>query len=270
MKYSNLHTHSVYSDGAHTPRQIIEQAIQNDMTAIGISDHSYTFFDTRYCIDEAKNGEYISELRALKDEYKGRIEVLVGIELDAYSSGYNRADFDYIIGSCHYLNFGGNYVSVDSSLVGVKDAIEKYCDGDSMRFAMKYFDTYTERICEMRPDILGHIDLVSKLGVVDESSEIYRKRAVETLCDSLSACDIIEMNTGAISRGYKKLPYPADFLLREIKEIKDKKKHIILSSDSHSKETLTFYFDECLNILRANGIKSVVTYSNGAFEEVSI
>ncbi len=267
MKYSNLHTHSIYSDGAHTPREIVEQAFSQNMTAIGISDHSYTFFDKTYCIAENKNGEYINELRALKEEYKGRLEVLVGIELDAFSSGYNRADFDYIIGSCHYLNFGDAYVSVDSSLVGVKNAIQKYCDGDSMKFAMKYFDTYTERICAMRPDILGHIDLVSKLGVVDEESELYRKKALQTLCDSLSVSDIIEMNTGAISRGYKKLPYPARFLLGEIKA---RKKSIILSSDSHSKDTLTFYFDECLDILRENDIKSIVTYKDGKFEEIGI
>ena len=267
MKYSNLHTHSKYSDGANTPREIVEQAISNGMTAIGISDHSYTFFDKAYCMAEEKNGEYINELRKLKAEYAGQIEVLVGIELDAYSQGYSRADFDYIIGSCHYLNFDGNFVSVDSSLAGVKAGIEKYCDGDSMKFAMRYFDTYTERICAMRPDILGHIDLVSKLGVVDDESPIYRKRAIETLCDTLSVCDIIEMNTGAISRGYKKLPYPAEFMLKEIKE---RNKHIILSSDSHNKETLTFFFEECLDILRANGIKNIVTYSNGGFVEVGI
>ena len=267
MKYSNFHTHSTYSDGAHTPREIVEQAISNGMAAIGISDHSYTFFDKAYCIAEDKNGEYINELRLLKSEYKGKIDVLVGIELDAYSQGYNRADFDYIIGSCHYINFGDAYASVDSSLSGVKDAIEKYCDGDPMAFAIRYFDTYAQRICSMRPDILGHIDLVSKLGVVDEGSPVYRKKAIETLCDALSVCDVIEMNTGAISRGYKKLPYPAEFMLKEIKE---RNKHIILSSDSHSKETLTFYFDECLEILRANGIRNVVTYSDGGFVEVGI
>ena len=267
MIYSNLHTHSIYSDGAHTPREIVEQAISQGMSAIGISDHSYTFFDTRYCIAEEQNLQYINELRALKKEYKGKIDVLVGIELDAFSEGYSKADFDYIIGSCHYINFDGVYASVDSSLAGVKEAVEKYCGGDPMIFANRYFDTYSERICNMRPDILGHIDLVSKLGVVDEDSQAYRKKAVQTLCDALSVCDIIEMNTGAISRGYKKLPYPAQFLL---KEIKDRKKQIILSSDSHSKDTLTFYFDECIEILKANGINNVVAYSGGKFSEIGI
>ena len=91
MIYSNLHTHSIYSDGAHTPREIVEQAISQGMSAIGISDHSYTFFDTRYCIAEEKNLQYINELRALKEEYKGKIDVLVGIELDAFSEGYSKA-----------------------------------------------------------------------------------------------------------------------------------------------------------------------------------
>lgn len=267
MNYSNLHTHSVYSDGKHTPREIIEQAISQNMTAIGISDHSYTFFDTRYCLSENKNAEYLEELRALKKEYESKINVLVGIELDGFSRGYNKKDFDYVIGSCHYINFDGDYRSVDSSLDGVIEAINTYCNGDSLCFAKRYFEAYSSALDDMRPDILGHIDLVAKLGVVNEDSLEYRKLALQALVDSLSHTNIIEMNTGAISRGYRKIPYPAPFLL---KEIKDRGGKIILSSDSHSKDTLTFFFDESLALLRDNGINSIITYRNGSFEEVGI
>ena len=267
MNYSNLHTHSVYSDGSHTPRQIIEEAIAQNMTSIGISDHSYTFFDTRYCLAKEKNQQYINELRTLKAEYKDKIEVAVGIELDGFSTGYNKGDFDYVIGSCHYVNFDGDYRSVDSSLDGLVDTINTYCDGDSLKFARLYYDTYAESLNKMRPDILGHIDLAAKLGVIDESNPEYQKMAIGALVDSLSHTNIIEMNTGAISRGYRKIPYPAPFLLKEIKAHGAK---IILSSDSHAKETLTFFFDECLELLRSNGIKSIVTYKNGAFEEIGI
>lgn len=267
MNYSNLHTHSIYSDGAHSPREIIERALSQNMTAIGISDHSYTFFDTRYCLAEEKNEAYINELRALKEEYKNKIEVLVGIELDAYSEGYDRKDFDYIIGSCHYINFDGDYRSVDSSLEGVIDAVSTYCNGNALEFARRYYNTYSELISELRPDILGHIDLVAKLGVVDEELPEYRKMAISTLTDVLSVSPFIELNTGAISRGYRSIPYPAPFLLREIRERGGK---LILSSDSHSKDTLTFYFDESLELLRENGFKSIITYKNGSFEEVGI
>lgn len=267
MIYSNLHTHSVYSDGKNTPREIVEQAISQGMSAIGISDHSYTFFDTRYCLAEEKNAQYISELRALKAEYSSKIDILVGIELDAYSQGYDRADFDYIIGSCHYINFDGDYRSVDSSLDGVLRAISDHCGGDPLYFARRYFETYSELITRMRPDILGHIDLVAKLGVVDEEAAEYKKMALSTLTDVLSVSPFIELNTGAISRGYRKIPYPAPFLLREIR---DRGGKLILSSDSHSRDTLTFFFDESVELLRENGIKSVITYKNGSFEEVGI
>ena len=267
MNYSNLHTHSVYSDGNHTPREIIERAIAQNMTAIGISDHSYTFFDTRYCLAEEKNEAYINELRTLKEEYKNKIEVLVGIELDAYSEGYDRKDFDYIIGSCHYINFDGDYRSVDSSKDGVLDSIATYCGGSALEFARRYYNTYSELITTLRPDILGHIDLVAKHGIVDEESTEYQKMAVSALVDVLSVSPFIELNTGAISRGYRKIPYPAPFLLREIRERGAK---LILSSDSHSKDTLTFFFYESLELLRENGIKSVITYKNGRFEEVGI
>ena len=93
MNYSNLHTHSIYSDGKHSPREIIEQAIAQNMTAIGISDHSYTFFDEAYCISKENNQKYIDELRALKAEYSSQIDVLVGIELDGLSNDYNKKDF---------------------------------------------------------------------------------------------------------------------------------------------------------------------------------
>ena len=267
MKYANLHTHSIYSDGKHSPREIVEQAIAQNMTSIGISDHSYTFFDTRYCLAEEKNQEYINELRSLKQEYKNKIDVLVGIELDGFSCGYDRSDFDYIIGSCHYIHCGDEYLSVDSNIEGVLYAIKTYCGGDPLEFAKRYYNTYSELICAMRPDILGHIDLVAKLGAVNEDSAEYRKMALTALVDTLSVSPLIEMNTGAISRGYKTLPYPASFLL---KEIKDRGGKIILSSDSHSKDTLTFYFDECVELLRANGFKSVVTYADGGFKEIGI
>ena len=267
MNYSNLHTHSIYSDGKHTPSEIIEQAIMQNMTAIGISDHSYTFFDTRYCLAEEKNAEYLKELRALKTRYASQIDVLVGIELDGFSLGYDKKDFDYVIGSCHYVNFNGDYRSVDSSLDGLLDAINTYCDGDPLRFAKLYFETYSSALNAMRPDILGHIDLVAKLGVINEDSPEYQKMALQALVDSLTHTNIIEMNTGAISRGYRKIPYPAPFLL---KEIKNRGAKIILSSDSHSKDTLTFFFDECLTLLRDNGINSIITYQNGAFTEVGI
>ena len=41
----DLHTHSTYSDGKASPEEVILSAIGKGLSEIGLSDHSYTFFD---------------------------------------------------------------------------------------------------------------------------------------------------------------------------------------------------------------------------------
>lgn len=267
MRYSNLHTHTTYSDGKHGVRQNIESAIEKGMLSIGFSDHSYTDFDLSYCIPQEKLGEYISEVRRLGEEYADRIEVYLGYELDGFATMENRELYDYTIGDVHYVRSFDGLKTVDHSPANYLENVQLFFGGDHMAFAKAYYEAYAERIPIIRPDILGHFDLVTKFGYIDESSPVYRKMALEALDASLNVCDIVEMNTGAISRGYRREPYPALFLLDEIKARGAK---IMLSSDSHNASNLISYFDECVELLRANGVGSTVALVGGKFEEIGI
>ena len=40
MRFSNLHTHSTFSDGKNTPEEIVLSAIEKNFLSIGFSDHS--------------------------------------------------------------------------------------------------------------------------------------------------------------------------------------------------------------------------------------
>ena len=91
--------------------------------------------------------------------------------------------------------------------------------------------------------------------------------ALEALDACLEICPIIEMNTGAMSRGYRKEPYPALFMLDEIKAKGGK---ILLSSDSHNKDHLIYYFDECVELLRASSVDSIVALVGKKFSEIGI
>ena len=42
MRYSNLHTHSTYSDGKYSLEENVLSAIEKQMRSIGFSDHSFT------------------------------------------------------------------------------------------------------------------------------------------------------------------------------------------------------------------------------------
>ena len=68
MKKYDLHIHSVYSDGLNTIKEIVVSAIEKGFDMIGISDHSYTDFDLRYCMKDTVG--YIDEILYLKRKYK--------------------------------------------------------------------------------------------------------------------------------------------------------------------------------------------------------
>ena len=267
MRYSNLHTHTSFSDGKHSVRENIESAIRLGMTSLGFSDHCYTYFDTSYCIQKEDLPKYIKEVRELGEEYRDRLEVYLGYELDGYAIMENRELYDYIIGDVHYVRTCDGLKPVDLSGAAYTDNVNKYFGGDHLALAKDYYEGYAERIAAMHPDVLGHIDLVAKYSYVDEQDPRYHKMALEALDASLDVCPIIEMNTGAISRGYRKIPYPAPFFFDLIKS---KNAKIILSSDSHNAENLIYHFDECIELLRANGFKSIVAYVGGKFEEIGI
>ena len=78
----DLHSHTYYSNcGRDNPRDLIETAIKHGVEVLGISDHNYG-------IGERK-GDYLQEIRALADEYKGKIKILCGIEIATYPHLYD-------------------------------------------------------------------------------------------------------------------------------------------------------------------------------------
>ena len=77
MILRDLHVHTTYCDGQNSPEEMVISAIDKGLECIGFSGHSYTFFDTRYCIKKEKIADYISEINALKEKYKDKQMQLV-------------------------------------------------------------------------------------------------------------------------------------------------------------------------------------------------
>lgn len=267
MRYCNMHTHTNFSDGADTVEANVRSAIDKNMVSLGISDHCYTYFDTSYCVQADKLAEYKSEVRRIQELYKDKIEVYLGIELDGFARLPDRADYDYIIGDIHYVQTPDGYRAVDLDKNEFTEISKKYFGGDTVAMAESYYRSYAEAVCPMRPDILGHIDLITKYSLVDESAPRYIRAAKEALAAALEVTPIIEMNSGAISRGYRNDPYPAVFLIDEIKARGGK---ILLSSDSHAAKDITCWFENARELLKSRGVDSTVIYKGGHFEEVGI
>ncbi len=264
---SNLHTHSTFCDGKNTPEEIVLAAIAQGLCSIGISGHGYTSFDLRYCMKETE--VYIAEINRLKKKYEKDIEVFLGVEEDAFHP-VNRANFDYIIGSCHYYLVNGVYHPIDSDYEYFKKCMSLF-DGNTVQMAHAYYKPFCEYISKRKPDIVGHFDLITKYDQLDVSvfleNEEYHKTAEEYIrCVARSGC-LFEVNTGAISRGYRTSPYPYINLLRVLKT---EGSGVILSSDSHDISTLTFGFDEAKQQLKDIGFSCVYVRRSGGFVKVDI
>ena len=79
MIKANCHTHTVFSDGKHTPEQMILAAIERGFDAIGFSDHSVTDFDLSWCLLPENTERYVNTVLELKKRYADRIKVYCGL-----------------------------------------------------------------------------------------------------------------------------------------------------------------------------------------------
>ncbi|KIL36173.1 phosphoesterase [Cohnella kolymensis] len=115
MTKFDLHTHHERCGHAiGTIEDYVKAGIDAGLTAIGISDHSPYF---AHELDQPQPGiamarsdlvNYVEEVLRLKEKYRDRIEVLLGMESDffpehieLYRKSYEPYPFDYIIGSVH-------------------------------------------------------------------------------------------------------------------------------------------------------------------------
>jgi histidinol-phosphatase (PHP family) len=259
---ANYHTHTTFCDGKNTPEEIVLYAIENGIKSIGFSGHGNTPFDLRYCMKDTS--AYVSEVSRLKEKYRDKIQIYLGVEEDAYHPT-DRSLFDYVIGSSHYFCVDGRYYPIDSSHEYFKKCLDLFnCDAVSMAHA--YYRPFCRYINERRPDIIGHFDLITKYDELDRpiflENKEYNKVAEHYITEASRSGSLFELNTGAIARELRTVPYPAENLLYVLKK---ENSGLILSSDSHRSDTLCFGFEEARKYLKDIGFNFVYTLYNGEF-----
>lgn len=266
----NLHTHTVFCDGKDTPEEVVQKAIEKGFFSVGFSGHSYMTYSEYYVSRPDYTEEYKAEINRLKEKYKGVIDIFLGLEVDMYSAP-DMTGYDYLIGSVHYFKIGEELVGFDRNLETVKKVINDYFDGDGMKYAKAYF-----RECTYLPeygsfDILGHYDLITKHSdaekLFDEDSKEYKGWVTESLEALKGKIPFFEVNTGAISRNYRKTPYPTPFIVKEMKRLGY---GAVITSDCHDAEYLDCHFDEARQLLSDCGYTERYILTKDGFRAVAL
>ena len=256
-----VHTHSVFCDGKDTLETMAAAACAAGVRYFGASSHSPTpvVADVDFVMP-ADSVDYRTAVLALRERYEGRMEVLLGLEWDSLSP-VDPYGYDYWIGSVHYqLYDDGRYYPSDRAMA------EHLCE-DPLSVVERYY-TQVARVAAMKPTILGHLDLITRLNedncLFDEGCARYCNAALEALHTADPKETLLEINTGGMCRGYRRRPYPDQFLLREWRAMGGE---IILTSDAHRAEDLIWGYDAAAEVARAAGYtRSVILTRCGRVE----
>ena len=250
---TDYHVHTSFCDGADDAETVVLSAIEKGVEILGFSGHSYNPFDVGYCM-EKDTSAYRAEIERLKKKYKDKIKILCGIEQDI-TSGTPEKVFDYVIGSVHHVVCNGENIPVDNTKELLQSGICRHFKGDVYSFCERYYEDVASLSRTVKPDIIGHFDLVTKFTekgfLLDEENPRY-VAAYTKAAEKLVLLNVpFEINTGAISRGYRSAPYPSLSQMKKIAELGGK---FILTSDCHSAKTVCFEFEKWRKVARDMGL----------------
>lgn len=261
---SNIHTHTTYADGRDAPEQMLKRALRLGFHTLGFSEHGHADYDDCSMSRQAES-EYRRTILELRHRYQNQIAVLLGYEHD-WLSPPPLDDYDYVIESVHYLSTGEGLVCVDNTRDILTDAIERQFHGDPYALCRAYFETVCAS-CQSGAQVLGHMELVMKFNerrdLFDDEDPRYLRYALEAADCAAESGMLVEINTGAIARGYRTQPYPGTAILRRLAA---RGARIIITSDCHNSDYLNCGFEDAARLAVACGFETAWQYRGGEVE----
>ncbi len=251
---SDFHCHTKWCDGRAGVEEMALAAIEKGFCKLGFSSHSMLPSDMLdWALTVAKAPRYAADVREVAESYKNKIEISLGVEADFLPGVatcdrkvYSDISPDYIIGSVHFVaSPTGANVIVDMSPENLKEDVEQNYDGDFSLFVKDYFrqERLMVETCDF--DIIGHADLVRKFNsnsIFFDESDAWYKGELEATADAIATSNkIVEVNTGAIYRGYLQDAYPSAFF-RSL--LRARGVSFILSSDAHCPQAIGYAFNQ--------------------------
>ena len=137
-------------------------AVAKGFDAIGFSDHGPITVDCACNMRAEDFPAYREEVRRLQTLFRGKIDVLFGLECD-WLKGiqpmgfYDAFETDYRIGSVHFLCFDGEAAAVDFSAESQERMVTSQFNGDWEAFVLDYYRNVEAMTAAGGFEILGHL-----------------------------------------------------------------------------------------------------------------
>eukprot|EP01135_Chromosphaera_perkinsii_P001837 Nk52_evm16s211 gene=Nk52_evmTU16s211 len=186
--------------------------------------------------EEGKTTQGVEENRSGEEWEKAYVEYI--------NSLVEKYQLDYVVGSLHHVCG----LPIDFDEASCSFTKERLCGGDSRVLTRRYYDEQWRMLQSLRPQVVGHLDLVRLYGggaYGKEEEEIWQRitRNVDFIG---SYGGIIEINSSAIRKGLEGGPYPQVDILRYIASVGIM---CTLSDDAHAPEQVGACYDQMWALL---------------------
>jgi histidinol-phosphatase (PHP family) len=248
---SHLHTPLCGHATGH-PREYAQAALDAGLSGLCFTDHMPmpVWYDAPWRMRLEQLPEYVDTVRAVQAEYSGRLEVRLGLEAD-FHPGTERFvgrvlkahDWDYVIGSVHYLGAWG----FDNP-----EFVAEYAERDLEGLYRQYYALVEGAARSGLFDSVGHLDLPKKFGHRDPD-QTAALRALDVIADCGLALDF---NTAGWRKPVAEA-YPSPELVREAA---GRGIPFVLGSDAHAPGEVGFRFGDARAQIGAAGGR-VVTFA---------
>ncbi|MEX2116251.1 MAG: histidinol-phosphatase HisJ [Bacteroidota bacterium] len=262
----DYHTHtSLCKHAQGDAEEYILRAIGLGLDEIGCSEHIPMpgGFDEKHRMSlEQYQAVYAPRVTELRDKYRGRITVRRGIEADffpgteAWVRGFIREnDFDYVIGSVHFLGSWGFDDMVFVHNFENRDIDEVY---------EKYFEAVRQSARSGLFDIIAHCDLVKKFGhrpkrdLTENIRETMKEVRKNNIC--------IEINTSGLRKPVKEM-YPSEAILKIAHETGVL---LTLGSDAHDPGDVGADFPKAIELIERYGNGRISVFVGRERSEVPV
>lgn len=250
-----------------TLEEVVDAAIERGFTHYGLSEHCPRYLEEHLYPGEEALGiaglgaafeAYVQRALDLRDARAGQIELLVGFETEMLPSdrwlevmtGLQASHpFDYLVGSVH--DIGGRWVDYSPA-----DTARLAADlGGPEALHLAYFAAVAKMVEQLRPDVVGHFDLIRKFEGTGFSFSPRVMKAVDHALEAALACgSVLEVNCAAFRNGYGPV-YP---LARILERAREMGLRVTLGDDSHGVHTVGIGLGQSLEAIKKAGYESAV------------
>ena len=234
-------------------------AAERGVDELGVAEHIYRFQQSMTVWQHPFWRERATDDLDAYAEFVGNgSDLKLGIEADfvpgredKMANLLDRYDWDYVVGSIHFLR--------DEAL-DVRGDFDIWRSNDPDKIWRRYFETLGEAARTGMFDILGHPDLVKVWGDEGPQPAGDLRRYYELAIDGIADSDVaIEVSTAGLRKPVGEI-YPARAFLEMCLEAG---RPVALSSDAHSTDQLAYRYDDALEYLDSLGVTELAVFENG-------